>query len=209
MTGRLQAGSEKRGKRPTRGLSSSSLEKGGGKKAVRNKKKPYMKFQGGPGFFLRPGGSRRCPGTQTFWDPPPRGVPPRAGSFRVFPLCLYQIGPKIFRLCRPFVLFWDIPPGGVSRVGRHPAPPPGSQKKRSLGDCATGGLSKSCGNFMRYDAISCGRFSAQKRGLFLQRKPPPLISDRVLKRTRVQITDPPLERSETSVLISDPPPSGA
>ncbi len=40
-------------------------------------------------LFKTPGGSMRCPGTQTFLDPPLLGVPPRAGTNRVFHQCLY------------------------------------------------------------------------------------------------------------------------
>ncbi len=56
------------------------------------------------------------------------GGPAKAGTFRVFPMCLYQIGPKNFRLRRPFRPFWDpgsagnqppkFPPWGVPKLKR-------------------------------------------------------------------------------------------
>ncbi len=60
-----------------------------------------------------------------YWQ---RGVPPRAGTFRVFPQQLYQNGPKIIRLHRPFEPFWDPSPrpGSPEWAGTQP-PPSGSQ----------------------------------------------------------------------------------
>ncbi len=50
-----------------------------------------------PGFFFK---TRCLPRHPDFLGPPPGGVLPRAGTFRVF-LIFFQIGPKIFHFGTP------------------------------------------------------------------------------------------------------------
>jgi hypothetical protein len=86
------------------------------------------------GFFLILGpGSRRCPGTQIFWDPLPRGDLPRAGTNCVFPQCVYHIGLKKKKKnsgCAGHLDHFGTRGGGG--VGKHPATLPRGVLKRSL-----------------------------------------------------------------------------
>ncbi len=91
-----------------------------------NPPKLLFKTRGGVLFrllFKTPlgGGSRRCPGTQTFWNPG-GGGPTEGRHFSHFSSVVVSNWSKIFRLRRPFE--------GVPKIKKKPVPVEGRHKSR-------------------------------------------------------------------------------